>query len=96
MDGRGEGPVAAVRANSLKPNGGAAADGADANRPPQPAPEKNNLIAEFGSRLPSAKAEYQAFTCCVVEWLNRNPVGSPLRRCLASASTPMTRCCLTA
>ena len=28
-------------------------------------------IAEFDSGLPRAEAEGQAFTCCVVEWLNR-------------------------
>ena len=28
------------------------------------------------------QAEAQAFECCVVEWLNRNPVCSPPGRCL--------------
>ena len=30
-------------------------------------------IAEFDGGLPRAEAEAQAFACCVVEWLNRNP-----------------------
>jgi hypothetical protein len=29
-----------------------------------------------------ASAEARAFACCVVEWLNRNPVRSPPGRCL--------------
>jgi hypothetical protein len=28
---------------------------------------------EFDGGLPRAEAEGQAFACCVVEWLNRNP-----------------------
>jgi hypothetical protein len=39
-------------------------------------------IAEFDGGLPRAEAEAQAFTCCVVEWLHRNPVRSPPGRCL--------------
>jgi hypothetical protein len=39
-------------------------------------------IAEFDGGLPRAEAEAQAFACCVVEWLNRNPVRSPPGRCL--------------
>ena len=39
-------------------------------------------IAEFDGGLPRAEAEAQAFECCVVEWLNRNPVCSPPGRCL--------------
>jgi hypothetical protein len=33
-------------------------------------------IAEFDGGLPRQKAEARAFACCVVEWLNRNPVQS--------------------
>jgi hypothetical protein len=40
-------------------------------------------IAEFDGGLSRSEAEHQAFACCVVEWLNRNPVTSPLGRCLA-------------
>ena len=39
-------------------------------------------IAEFDGGLPRAEAEAQAFECCVVEWLNRNPICSPPGRCL--------------
>ena len=39
-DGNGRGGAATVRANPLKTNAGTAADDADANRPPQSAPEK--------------------------------------------------------
>ena len=39
-------------------------------------------IAEFDGGLPRAEAETRAFECCVVEWLNRNPVCSPPGRCL--------------
>jgi hypothetical protein len=35
-------------------------------------------IAEFDGHLPRPKAETRAFECCVVEWMNRNPVRSPL------------------
>ena len=33
-------------------------------------------IDEFDGGLPRAEAEARAFECCVVEWLNRNPVCS--------------------
>jgi hypothetical protein len=39
-------------------------------------------IAEFEGGLARSDAEAQAFSCCVVEWLNRNPVRSPSGRCL--------------
>ena len=39
-------------------------------------------IAEFDGGLPRGQAEARAFACCVVEWLNRNPVRSPPGRCL--------------
>ena len=39
-------------------------------------------IIEFDGGLPRAKAEAQAFACCVVEWLNRNPAHSPAGSCL--------------
>jgi hypothetical protein len=39
-------------------------------------------IAEFNGGLPRADAEVRAFACCVVEWLNRNPVRSSPGRCL--------------
>jgi hypothetical protein len=40
-------------------------------------------IAEFDGGRPRAEAEAQAFTCCVVEWLNRNSVRSSPERCFA-------------
>jgi hypothetical protein len=39
-------------------------------------------IVEFDGGLPRAEAEAQAFACCVVEWLNRNPERSPAGHCL--------------
>jgi hypothetical protein len=39
-------------------------------------------IAEFDGGLTRAEAESQAFACCIVEWLNRNPASSPSGRCL--------------
>jgi hypothetical protein len=39
-------------------------------------------IAQFDGGLQRAEAEVRAFKCCVVEWLNRNPVRSPPGRCL--------------
>jgi hypothetical protein len=34
-------------------------------------------IAEFDGRLSRAEAGTQAFACCGLEWLNRNPAHSP-------------------
>ena len=39
-------------------------------------------IVEFDGRQPRPEAEAQAFACCIVEWLNRNPERSPAGRCL--------------
>jgi hypothetical protein len=39
-------------------------------------------IAEFDGGLSRAEAEARAFECCVVEWLNRNPVCSSPGHCL--------------
>jgi hypothetical protein len=39
-------------------------------------------IAEFHGGLLREEAEARAFACCLVEWLNRNPVCSPPGRCL--------------
>ena len=44
--------------------------------------DKRAGIAEFDGGLPREQAEARAFTCCVAEWLNRNPVRSPPDRCL--------------
>jgi hypothetical protein len=44
--------------------------------------DERSGIAEFDGGLTRADAETQAFQCCVVEWLNRNPVSSPPGRCL--------------
>jgi hypothetical protein len=38
-------------------------------------------IAEFDAGLPRAQAEAEAFSCCIWEWLRRNPVRSPPGRC---------------
>jgi hypothetical protein len=60
-------------------------------------------IAEFDGGLSRDVAESQAFECCVVEWLNRNPVCSTAYRCLGSGAGEDTRdkllerpCCLCA
>ena len=47
-------------------------------------------VAEFDSGLPRAEAETRAFECCVVEWLNRNPVCSPPGRCLECGGSEHT------
>lgn len=39
-------------------------------------------VTEFDGGLQRASAEARAFECCVVEWLNRNPVQSTPDRCL--------------
>ena len=58
-------------------------------------------IAEFDGGLPRDVAESRAFECCVVEWLNCNPVCSTACRCLGSSAGEDTRdkllerpCCL--
>jgi hypothetical protein len=43
--------------------------------------EERAAIAEFDGGLPRAKAEAQAFECCLIEWLNRNPSPSAPGRC---------------
>jgi hypothetical protein len=42
--------------------------------------ERARMAAIHG--LTGIEAEARAFDCCVVEWLNRNPVRSPPGRCL--------------
>jgi hypothetical protein len=42
--------------------------------------ERSRRAAVHG--LTGIEAEARAFDCCVVEWLNRNPVRSPSGRCL--------------
>jgi hypothetical protein len=43
--------------------------------------EERAAVGEFDGGLPRADAETQAFECCVVEWLNRNPAPSAAGRC---------------
>jgi hypothetical protein len=43
--------------------------------------EERAAIAEFDGGLPRAKAEAQAFECCVVTWLDRNPAPSAPGHC---------------
>jgi hypothetical protein len=38
-------------------------------------------IVEFDGGLPRGDAQAQAFECCIVEWLNRNPTPSVAGRC---------------
>jgi hypothetical protein len=40
-------------------------------------------VAEFDAGLPRPQAEAHAFACCVAEWLNQHPAGSPPGRCMA-------------
>jgi hypothetical protein len=39
-------------------------------------------LAEFDGGLSRTQAEHEAFACCVVEWLDRNPEQVPPGRCL--------------
>jgi hypothetical protein len=47
--------------------------------------ERARMAAAHG--LTGIEAEARAFDCCVVEWLNRNPVRSPPSRCLGCGQT---------
>jgi hypothetical protein len=44
--------------------------------------EERAAVEEFDGGLLRADAEAQAFECCVVEWLNRNPTPSAAGSCL--------------
>jgi hypothetical protein len=44
--------------------------------------DERTAIAELDGRQTRPIAEAQAFACCVVEWLKRNPAQSVLGRCL--------------
>jgi hypothetical protein len=44
-------------------------------------------ISQFDGGLPRGEAEARAFECCVVEWLNRNPVCSTPGRCLGCGAS---------
>jgi hypothetical protein len=44
--------------------------------------DERAAIAEFDGGLPRSQAEVHAFSCCVAEWLNHNPVNSPPGGCL--------------
>jgi hypothetical protein len=52
-------------------------------------------IAEFDGGLQRTDAEARAFECCVVEWLNRNPVSSPPGgvSTAAAVKAPLTSWC---
>lgn len=43
--------------------------------------DERAAIAEFDGAIPRAKAEQQAYQCCVAEWLCRNPVTSEPGQC---------------
>ena len=43
--------------------------------------EERAAVAEFDGGLSRNEAEAQAFECCIVEWLNRNPTPSAPGRC---------------
>jgi hypothetical protein len=47
-------------------------------------------IAQFDGGMSLAEAEARAFECCVVEWLNRNPVRSLPGRCLGCGDSENT------
>jgi hypothetical protein len=44
-------------------------------------------VAEFDGGLPRPRAEASAYTCCVAEWLNRNPAYSPAGNCFGCGGT---------
>jgi hypothetical protein len=44
-------------------------------------------IAEFDGGLLHDQAEFKAFSCCISEWLRRNPVRSPPGRCKQCGKT---------
>jgi hypothetical protein len=44
--------------------------------------EEQANFAECEGGLPRDQAIARAFSCCVPEWLNRNPIHSPQERCL--------------
>jgi hypothetical protein len=43
--------------------------------------EEREAVAEFDGGLPRNEAEAQAFECCIVEWLDRNPAPSAPGHC---------------
>jgi hypothetical protein len=43
--------------------------------------EERAAVAEFNGGLSRNEVEAQAFECCIVEWLNRNPTPSGAGRC---------------
>jgi hypothetical protein len=43
--------------------------------------DEHSVIAESDGCLPGGEAEARAFACCVVEWMNRNPIRSAPDRC---------------
>jgi hypothetical protein len=43
--------------------------------------EERAAVAEFDGGMPRTEAEAQAFECCVVTWLDRNPAPSAPGRC---------------
>jgi hypothetical protein len=45
--------------------------------------DERAAVVEIDGGLSRAQANAQAFECCVIEWLNRNPARSPPGRCLA-------------
>lgn len=45
--------------------------------------DERAAISEFDGGLPRTEAEALALECCLIEWLNRNPVRSPSGSCLA-------------
>jgi hypothetical protein len=44
--------------------------------------DERAAIAEFDGGLSRSHAQAQAFACCVIEWLNRNPAQSGPGRCV--------------
>ena len=43
--------------------------------------EERAAVAEFNGGLTHADAEAQAFECCIIQWMNRNPAASAPGRC---------------
>ena len=44
--------------------------------------EERAAVAEFNGGLTHGDAEAQAFECCIIQWLNRNPDSSAPGRCV--------------
>ena len=56
--------------------------------------DERAAIAERGGRMTKASAEARAFECCIVTWLNHNPVRSVAGICVACCGAERAHDCL--